>query len=382
MTKPKPDNPPLNMLVVMPALLGEAVMATATLHALRQTCPDARITALVKRRLRPVLYGLDSVDRVLSIRKRLHADEGKGKKRRGRASLVRLGRRLSRGGFDTVVILPDSFKAAALATIAAIPRRVGYEHDGRGALLTDRLVPRRHRGALVPVSTLDKYLGIARYMGAACPSPVMHQHVRPESVGQLDCLLERAGIDNPRQQELMLVNPGALVAVRRWSPRRMAHLCDLMAERFNITPVVTGTPGERDAVAQLLDRATVPIIDLPELGTDLHLLKAMIGRSRMMVTNDAGPRHLAVALGTPLVTLFGPTQPQWSATIAEHEQLVVADGLSVAARDDPAFDGPASLDRLHADEVFDHASALYLRTRSLSVTEAAVGSYSGDGVGV
>ena len=104
--------------------------------------------------------------------------------------------------------------------------------------------------------------------------------------------------------------------------------------------------------------------------SDLHLLKAIIGRSRLMVTNDSGPRYLAVALGTPLVTLFGPTQPHWSVAEAEHEQRVVADGLSVAARDDPAFDGPASLDRLHADAVFEHASALYQRTGSFSIQPA------------
>ncbi|MFN3167403.1 MAG: glycosyltransferase family 9 protein [Phycisphaeraceae bacterium] len=370
MPKTKHNNPPSKALVLMPGLLGESVMATATLDALRAAWPDAHITVLVKRKLRPVLYGLDSVDRVLSIRKRLADGEGK-RKSRGRASLIRLGRRLSRGGFDAAVILPNSFKAAALAAVAGIPRRVGYERDGRGVLLTDRLIPRRHRGAFVPVPTLDAYLGIARYLGAERPSPAMHQRVRPESEAQLRERLAGAGIDADHA-ELMLVNPGAPKSSRRWSPRRMAHLCELMVERFGVTPVVTGTPNERDAVGQLLDRATVPIIDLPELGTDLHLLKAMIARSRMMVTNDTGPRHLAAALGTPLLTLFGPTVPQWSAIDFADEQQAVADGISVAARDDPEFEGPASLDRLHADNVFMQACALYQRTRSRRPAGAGV----------
>ena len=342
-------------------------MATATLHALRTACPEAHITVLVKRRLRPVLYGLDCVDRVLSIRKR--RDEKR--KSRGRASLIRLGRRLSRGGFDTAIVLPNSFKAAALAAVAGIPRRVGYERDGRGVLLTDRLIPRRHRGSFVPVSTLDSYLGIARYMGADNPSPVMHQLVAPEADRALLQRLTDAGTD-PATTQYMLVNPGAPSPVRRWSPRRMAHLCEMMVERFGVRPVVTGTPGERDSVGQLLERVTVPVLDLPELSTDLHLLKAMIARSRLMVTNDTGPRHLAAALGTPLLTLFGPTAPQWSAINFPHEQQVVADGISVAARDDPAFSGPASLDRLHADEVFEQACRLYERTRTVRPAGAGV----------
>lgn len=360
------------VLVIMPRLLGESVMATAALHAIREAHPEAHITALVKRRLRPVLWGLDSVDRVISVRKRVGkgGDKGKGKPKgrpsnRGRASLVRLGRRLSRGGFDTAVILPNTFKAAALAAVAGIPRRVGYEREGRGVLLTDRLVTRRHRGALVPVSTLDSYLGIARYLGAHAPSPAMHQRNRPEADAALTARLDAAGVGPDR--ELMLVNPGAPTEIRRWSPRRMAHLCELMTEHYRVVPVVTGTPAERSVVEQVLERSTVPIIDLPELGRDLHLLKAMVARSRMMVTNDTGPRHLAAAMGVPLLTLFGPTSPEGSRTYFAHERQVVADGLSVAARDNPEFTGPASLDRLHADKVFDHAASLYEQTRGLRV---------------
>lgn len=371
MSEQQPDNACRKILVLMPGLLGESVMATATLHALRTTYPEAHISVLVKRKLRPVLFGLSSVDRVLSIRKRVRTPKLRRKKAGRSSSLIRLGRRLSRGGFDTVVILPNSFKAAAIAAVAGIPKRVGYERDGRAVLLTDRLVSRRHRGALLPVSTLDSYLGIARYLGADRPSSAMHQHVHPDAASALDQHLSRAP-GYHAQAELMLLNPGAPDAKRRWSPRRMAHLCELMVERFGVLPVVTGTPGERSAVEQLLERSNVPVLDLPELGTDLHLLKAMISRSRLMVTNDTGPRHLAAAMGVPLVTLFGPTVPQWSAIDIDYEQQVIAEGISVEARDNPAFAGPASLDRLHADEVFEQACVLYERTRMLRMAEAGV----------
>jgi len=353
------------VLVIMPGLLGESVMATAALHAVRETHPDAHITALVKRKLRPVLYGLDSVDRVLSIRKRSKRG-GDGQKPKGRTSLIRLGRRLSRGEFDTAVILPNSFKAAALPTLAGIPRRVGYEREGRGVLLTDRLVRRRNRGEKDRGSTIDSYLSLARYLGAHHPSPVMHQCVKPEAAVYLDQRLREHDIE-PDAQELLLINPGAPTPARRWSPRRMAHLCEMMSERYGLMPVVTGTPAERVVVNEMLDRATVPILDLPELGKDLHLLKAMVARSRMMVTNDSGPRYFAAAMGVPLITLFGPTSPNGSALSLLHEQQVVSDGLSLAARSDPGFDGPASLDRLHADEVFENAAMLYEQTRTLQV---------------
>lgn len=365
MSEMQDDKPIRRILVIMPKLLGEAVMATAVLHALRENHPDAHISVLLKRKLRPVLWGLDSVDRVLSIRKR-RANGMVGRKRRGRASVVRLGRRLSRGDFDTAVILPNTLKSAAIAAVAGIPRRVGYEVEGRGVLLTDRLVPRRHRGEDIAVPALDRYLGIARYLGAHHPSAQMFQRVRPEDQLRLTEYLTQAGID-PVADELMLVNPGAPTEARRWSPRRMAHLCELMSEYYGVKAVVTGTPAERGVVKQMLERVTVPIFDLPELGRDLHLLKAMVARSRMMVTNDAGPRYLAAAMGTPLLTLFGPTSPEGASSSFEHERRVVAEGLSIAARDDPDFAGRASLDCLHTDKVFDHACTLYERTRALRV---------------
>lgn len=357
--KAKSHNIPCKrVLVIMPLLLGESVMTTAALYAIKQAHPEAHITVLTKRRLRPVLYGLDFVDRVVSVRKR--------KERKKRYSAIQIGRRLSKGDFDTAIIFPLSFKAAALTTLAGIKRRIGYESEGRAALLTDRLVTPRVKKEKNKSASIDGYLAFARYLGANNPSAAMHQAIRPDAMHRLNKRLRDAGID-PEKQELLLVNPGGPTPCRRWSPRRMAHLCELLNERYDLAPVVTGTPAEREVVKEMLQRSTMPIVDLPELGTDLHLLKAMVASSRMMVTNDTGPRYLAAAMGIPVLTLFGPTNPQGSGLSVSHEEQVISEGLSIRAKSDPSFKGHASLDVLHADEVFEHASQLYETTRKLSV---------------
>ena len=360
------DIPCKRILVIMPRLLGESVMATAALHAIHQQHPDAHITAIIKRRLRPVLYGLDCVDRVLSIRKQTKGKANGGSTKR-RFSAVRLGRRLARGNFDTAIIFPLSFKAAAIPTLAGIKRRIGYESDGRAVLLTDRLVGRHRSGDNIKNATADSYLAFARYLGAPHPSPTMHQALHPQANDRLDQCLRQAGAELGNH-EWLLVNPGAPTPERRWSPRRMAHLCEMLSERYGLIPVVTGTPAERAVVEDLLSRAKVTIIDVPELGRDLHLLKAMVARSRMMVTNDTGPRFLAAALGIPVLTLFGPTSPKGSGLSVSHEEQVVSDGISLAAKQNRHFKGQASLDVLHADEVFEHASQLYESTRTLHMT--------------
>lgn len=365
--KAKPDDIMCQrILIIMPRLLGESVMATAAVHAIHQAHPDAHITALIKRKLRPVLYGLDCVDRVLSTRKQ-KATVGKGGSKKRRPSVIRLGRRLASGNFDTAIIFPLSFKAAAIPALAGIKRRIGYESDGRAVLLTDRLVAKHSKSDNIRNATADSYLAFARYLGARHPEAAMRQSLHPLADTRLDHCLKQAGAEL-QDREWLLVNPGAPTAERRWSARRMAHLCEMLTERYGLTPVVTGTPAEQPVVDELLSRANVPIINVPALGRDLHLLKAMVARSRMMVTNDTGPRFLAAAMGIPVLTLFGPTSPKGSGLSVSHELQVVSDGISVAAKGDPSFRGRASLDVLHADEVFEHASRLYESTRTLHMT--------------
>ena len=111
----------------MPSWLGDTVMATPTLRALRQLYPEAHIAALVRGNLRALLLGCPWVDQILTTR-----PARKGMPDGRRRGFLGLARRLAAGKFDTVVLLPNSFRTALLARLAGIPRRVGYERDGRG----------------------------------------------------------------------------------------------------------------------------------------------------------------------------------------------------------------------------------------------------------
>ncbi|XAL99400.1 lipopolysaccharide heptosyltransferase II [Phycisphaeraceae bacterium D3-23] len=360
MPNPAQNTPSENLLVVMPTWLGDCVMATPTLRALRGRYPDARITALVRHDIRPILDGLDSVDRILSVRQR--DKDGSKKKTRRRRSLVALARRLSKGGFDTAVLLPNSFKSAALVSVAAIPRRVGYDRDGRGMLLTDRLIPRRHRGKFLPVSTLDYYLGLARYLGAEDTDHAMELATRPESDEAALKKLRGAGFD-PDQGELLLINPGAQKAMKRWPAERFGALVDTTAERLGLTPAVTGSPAEREVLDAVIAAAKTPVLDLPKLGMDLHRLKSVVKMSRLMVTNDTGPRHIAAAFDTPVVTLFGPTTPQWTQIGFEDEVQVTPASRSASE--------PATMEQITVEQVVDAVCTLHTRTAGKPIGHGA-----------
>src|SRR5580698_2951167 len=153
-TQHRPSN---RLLVVMPSWIGDTVMAMPTLRALRELYPLAHIVALIRQNVRPIIEGCPWIDAIISTRTA---------KRRVTAALeatmILDARRLAAGEFDTAVLLPNSFRTALLVTMAGIARRVGYDRDGRGFLLTDRLLPLRTVGRFVPTPTRDYYLGLAR----------------------------------------------------------------------------------------------------------------------------------------------------------------------------------------------------------------------------
>ncbi|MHC4590421.1 MAG: glycosyltransferase family 9 protein, partial [Planctomycetota bacterium] len=118
--------------------------------------------------------------------------------------------------------------------------------------------------------------------------------------------------------------PGANKAAKRWPAERFAAVADALAG-LGLAAVATGAPGEREVVAEVSRAAAVPVLDLVQRGLGIGSLKAVIADAALCVTNDTGPRHVAAALGTPVVTLFGPTDHRWTTIECPHEQILVAE---------------------------------------------------------
>lgn len=305
--------PPRRLLVVMPSSLGDVVMATPTLRALRSHYPQTRITALIKRDCRDVLDPCPWVDRVVSVRPGL------------RDGLFPMSRRLAGGKFDAAVILPNSFRTALLTRMAGIERRIGYARDGRATLLTDRLLARRRLGGFVPVPTHEYYLGIARYLGAVDPDPTLELLTRPQDDVAAEALLEWAGVPIEGSRPLILMVPADRHApARAWPAEQFAELADRCIAELGAVVAVIGSAKDKTVVERLMAsaRGRGPIVDLSHAERDRGLLKSLIRRAAVLVGNDAGPRHVAAALGVPVVTLFGPTDPAWTDTGFDLERQV------------------------------------------------------------
>jgi heptosyltransferase-2 len=298
-------------------------MATPTLRALRNLYPDAEIAYLMRRYVKPIYTGLPWADRLLTYRTgKTRAKAGKG--------LFDLAARLRSAKFDMAVLLPNSFKTALLCKMAGIDKVVGYDRDGRGFLLSDKLLPQKERGKFVPFPIVRYYMGLAQYLGSHDRDLSMKLAVVESERRAASQIFQRSGLDPDLERPgaharppLILLNPGAQYgAAKCWLPEHFAALADRLSTELGATILLSGAPKERailDAILRLMKR---PSIDLSTKGLTLGALKEITRRCDLMVTNDTGPRHIAAAFDVPVVTIFGPTHPEWTEIYFPKERKV------------------------------------------------------------
>lgn len=323
MTKPPPPTPQ-EILIYLPAWVGDAVMATPTLRALRAHFPGAKITGLCKAYVKPVFEATPWLDRIVTLRGRPRPRKKSSAATARRRSNLALTARLRQHGFDLAVLLPNSFRSAAMVSLANIPRRVGYDRDNRGFLLTDMLLPLKHDGRYVPVPIIDYYLALAAYLGATHADRRVELFTRPEDDAAAERLLRGAGVDITRP--LVLLNPGAATKgdAKLWPAERFAAVADHLIERHGAIVLVSGSPKERPILHEVHAAARRPLIDLLARGSNLRLLKSIAKLCRLAISNDSGGRHIAAAMSVPCVSLFGPTDPEWTRLDLPHEAILHA----------------------------------------------------------
>lgn len=311
---------PQRLLVVAPSWLGDAVMATPALLAVRTALPGARILLLCRPGIDRILAGLDCFDEAIVDRMG------------GWTGPLRAARRLRRERCDAALLLPNSFRSALAVALARVPRRIGYRRDGRSWLLRGGVERIRER----PFSTIDLYAELVdRGLGVRVPDRaprlVVTDAERARGRELLGDLVERP---------FALLIPGGNKEAKRWPAERFAAAADALAERHGLAIAASGSPGERPIIAAIGAAARTPIVDLVERGVDLPALKAVAAAARVVIGNDTGPRHVALALGTPTVTLFGPTDHRWTIVQGARERLLVAEPFlpeELVADDRPAF---------------------------------------------
>ena len=290
----------MKIVVFLPNWLGDMVMATPTLRALRRHFgPEAMIVGVMRPYLAAVLAGTDWLN------EQWYFDPRAEERHLRRPALIR---RLRREGFDLAVLLPNSLGSALSAWRGAVRRRLGYMRDGRGLLLTDRVrVP-----SVRELPMVDYYLKLAEVAGCAPESRRLELRVTPADEQSADEVFRRLGLRSDGR--IVTLNSGSSNGeARNWPTEYFAALAQQVVDRLDHQVLVMCGPRERRAAMEIVERAGRPgVFSMADQPLDLGTAKACIARTRIMVSTDSGPRHMAAALGSSVVTLRGPTLPIWS----------------------------------------------------------------------
>jgi heptosyltransferase-2 len=295
----------MNVLVVCPNCVGDAVMATPALRALRRGFAGARVVGLMRPVIADVLTGLDYFDAC-------HAWNPRSPSRSERTWPVIKALRHER--IDISVLLPNSLRSAVLAWLSGARRRIGYRRDGRGWLLTDGLTPLKIGGRFVATPIIDYYVQLACYLGCPRDSYRLSLTTTRADEHAAEAVWRAGGLHDA--ERVVVLNPGAAYGMAKcWPTEHFAALARKMACWPGTRVLVLCGPSERTLARTIVERADHPgVHSLADFPVSIGLSKACVRRCDLMITTDSGPRHFAAAFDVPVVTLFGPTHIEWSET--------------------------------------------------------------------
>ena len=279
--------------------VGDAVMSLPAIRAVHARFPDARITVLARPWVADLYAREAAVDRVIPYT----ASSGF----RDPVAKLRSARALRGEKFDCAILLQNAFEAAAVAWLARIPRRIGYERDGRGVLLTDPIpVPRRGE---IPRHERFYYLELLRRAGLIEELPES-DNIRLEGADAARREGARRFAARSISGPVIGISPGAAYgAAKQWLPERFAEAALSVARSQEGSVAVFGSRAERDLCDTVVRAVSGSGIAARNLAgeTSLGEFIELAAACRVFLTNDSGAMHIASALGVPTVAVFGAT---------------------------------------------------------------------------
>ena len=310
--------------------LGDAVMTTPALQRLREAHPNSHITLLTHQKLADLWRDHPSINSVLTF---------------GASETVwSIGRRLREQNFNTALVLPNSPRSALEVWLAKTPQRIGYARPWRNWFLTkvapsgnDRVVmrkrsvaeinrlinntqyvPRMRDNTTYPAGShqIFEYLNLAASLGASTTPTAPQLHVTPS---ELEPVVARFGLKPDAAEPIFGLNPGAEYGpAKRWPAERFISAAVEIHRKSPCRWLIFGGPADLAIAREIemgIQKALAKTAGAPSPvnlagKTTLRELCVLLKLCRVLLTNDSGPMHIAAAVGTPVVVLFGSTSPE------------------------------------------------------------------------
>ena len=325
------------ILLIRPDHLGDVLLTTPAIKALRAAFPQAEIHALAGAWSAGVLASYPEIDMVLTLPFPAFTRQAEDSAWYvPYAMALRSARHLRRVGYQSAVILrPDHWWGALLARLAGIPQRVGYDLPGVRNFVNEALEFRQEHAVMQNLRLVEVLTG--------SPSAVEYEFpVNAADREYIDEYLHDRGVGY--QQNVFCIHPGTGAWVKHWDVEKWATVADTLTEQRDAEVVLTGSSHERALVGSIATHMK----NRPHLlagDTTVGQLAALYARARVVLGPDSGPLHLAAAVNGPTVALFGPADPVEFAPWGTQEQHVVL-ASNIACRpcrvldwadDNPAF---------------------------------------------
>jgi heptosyltransferase-2 len=287
MTEPK------NIVVIQTAFIGDAVLTLPLIQVVRKKFPRSKVDIVVTPRSKDLFVNHPDIREVIAFDKR-----GKD---RGIGGLLRLAKHLQSRSYDLALVPHRSIRSAALALLAGIPRRIGFNKSA-GRLLLTATAPYRKE-----LHEIDRNLTLLQALSVG---PVQRELPRlyPSESDQkkVDRLLIELEVGNP--EKLVAMAPGTIWNTKRWPKERFASLA-VNFDESGLEVVLIGGTEDRGICNEIRTLSKSSLVHDASGALTLLQSAELIRRCRLLVSNDSAPMHLATAVGTPVVAIFGATVP-------------------------------------------------------------------------
>ena len=284
------------VLVVRLRSIGDTVLATPSLHALRRFLPEARVDILLEDWVAPLLEGSLEVDRVLTV------------ERGSKSSRLRAARLIRAEKYDVVYNLHGGSTAALLTRATGARHRVGYAAYSYASLHNHTAPPSSALWNREKTHSAEQQLALLGWTGVPVTDrPASRLAVTAEASARVSSRLLQAGLEG---SDFALVHPAAAFDTKTWAAENFARVVEHLAARGLASVAVAG-PGEGKVIEELRGHAGAPLVSFTDLS--LPELTALASRARLFVGNDSGVAHMTAAVSVPQVVVFGSSNvAHWS----------------------------------------------------------------------
>jgi lipopolysaccharide heptosyltransferase II len=296
------------ILIVNVNWIGDVIFSTPFIKAVRDAYPDGYIACLIHPRCADILKDSPRLDEII-----IYDEEGRHKSIIGKLMLLL---HLRKKRFDIVFMLHRSFTKALLIFLAGIKERVGYPTKNRGFLLTKTIeIPEEE------VHKVEYFLGLARGYGIKAGESSYEFFVSDADRENLNKILK--GYNVTDKDRLVVLCPGGNWDPKRWPKENFAKLADMLTEKLGVRVVLSGAKKDAALVREISGMMkSIPVISCGH--TTIKELGALLERALLVVANDSGPMHLAVAMKSKVIALFGPTSPRLTGPYGKGSYKVIS----------------------------------------------------------